>query len=939
MRRGGKALLLALLAAGAVAAACSTPPSSGASGATSRAPGPAPVAKPALTVLTRNLHPLARPELDQGRRNAVIPAAGSIYFKPSPQQRAARDALVAAVQDPTSPAYHHWLGADEYANRFGARPADIARVSRWLASQGLLVDGPSRIGTRLGFRGTTGQVEAAFHTEIHDYLVAGKSHFAMAIAPSVPTELADVVLGLHGFHDFRPQAPKHPAPQYKDTQGALTLAPSDFATLYDTKPLLAAGTNGAGVNLVIVGQTYYAPSDIAGFRATFDPGYAGTLTDVLVPGTGTSAVNDQGDEVESSLDLEWSGAVAPGAHIVFVYTGNDTDNYSVGDAVAYAIEQGDALVPGGGGAQIISESYGGCELQVPVQADIDGEIASAANLEGITYVAASGDDGAAACLVFGVGGLYTTYPGSMPGITAVGGSEFPAAAQASPFFVADVAAAYPQTNGVSLEAAWNDSVAPAYSATGQGGAGGGGGGASTIFPKPLYQIGLTPNDGARDVPDVSFTASLANVGYEVEANGKVLPVGGTSAATPSFAGVLAIVNQAVIAKGGAAGLGNVNPTLYALSKSAPTAFHDIVTGNNDVPCTPSTDPQCPSSGTYGGYEAGPGYDQATGLGSIDVNNLVTAWSALTPTTTTLVTSRSATTVGTAISLRASVASTAKSNAVGGTVTFTFETFAGAVGSVYAPDSGGVDATWILGTVPVTASAGAPETGTAILDTAIPPGLYGKAYVVAMYNGDAHYLASVSKGPALVNVTGSTLAITPATLTVPPGGNATLATTGGVPPVSWGQLGIDTSCLVDAQTGAESCTGYGSLSATTAFLQAGGQDGKITIVATDSEGQEATAEVTVAGAPVDGGPFPTPDASPGGPVSAPAIQEGGVQLGDAGADEGNGSTSGVNTGYGTGGSSGSGCAVGAPSERAGGADGAVAALVLGLVAVGRRRRRA
>ncbi len=512
-------LVAPVLVALGVATGCSTPPSNG-NGSSSTSTPAAPTSAPQLTALPRTMHPFARPENDIGRRDPSIVTAGSIYFKLSDAQRADRDALLEAVQNPASPSYHKWLSVEEYAARFGASKADVDQVGAWLKTQGLAIDRVSRTGSRIQFRGTGGQIETAFHTELHNYEIADEKHYAMASAPQIPAEIAPKVLGLHGFHDFRPRHPelRHvihpdvPDPIYGET----ALGPSDFEVLYNTAPLTSAGTTGKGVNLVIIGQTYFNPADIAAFRSHFNITGVNEV-DVLVPNTGTSVVNDSGDEGETELDLEWSSATAPGANIVFVYTGSDTTNFSVNDSVVYAIEEGAHLVPGtgNGAAQIISESYGSCDLDItPSDADVASEIAAAANLEGMTYLAASGDSGAAGCLPR-AGGLYTGPPADLPGVTAVGGTEFcsdPSSGcfysgapannvQVAPFFDQDaqVALAYPQTDaGVSLEGVWNDTLA------GQNYNSGGGGGASTIFPKPAYQQGVLgmPNDHARDVPDV-----------------------------------------------------------------------------------------------------------------------------------------------------------------------------------------------------------------------------------------------------------------------------------------------------------------------------------------------------------------------------------------------------------------------------------------------------
>jgi hypothetical protein len=835
-----------------VAVACSTPPST--ESAPVRPTAPAASSAPELTPLTRSVQPFARPELDLGHRDPSIPTAGSIYFEPTPQQKADRDALLTAVQDPTSPSYHKWLTPADFAARFGARPADVTRVGEWLAQQGLTLDAPSPLGTRIGFRGTSGQIETAFRTEFHDYLVHGEKHYAMATAPMVPTEMAPVVMGLRGLHDFHPRpvysGKRKPRPQFDDPTYGLEMGPSDFATLYDTASLLAASTpiDGAGVNIAIIGQTWITPSDLTGFFTQF--GLTSHITNILVPGTGPQTVT-QNDPPEAELDLEWSSAVGQGANILFVYVGGDQPNFSVNDSVVYVVEKGTTLAPGvgNGGAQIMSESYAGCDAYYAgTDADVDSEIAAAANLEGITYVAGSGDWGAATCWVDGIGGIYTGPPADMPGVTAVGGTEFCSGpspngvgcnytgttapdVQKTPFFntTTFTALEYPNTTlltpsmGASQEGVWNDAVS-------DGQPSGGGGAPSVIFPKPAYQVGVTPSDGARDVPDVALTASVDNVGYEVYENGGLTPIGGTSAATPSFAGILAMVNQAVVAKGGPLGLGNANPMLYTLFQSNGTlgAFHDIVVGDNIMPCTVGTDPNC-STGSYGGYKASAGYDLASGLGTIDGAKLVAAWSGLAPTATTVAAAPTTVNVGQSVTLTADVGSAATTTAIGGTVTFTFETFAGSVGESYsdagpAPADGGVqDESWVLGTVDVTALSNAPDAGssehaTAQLTTAIPPGLYGKAYVVAMYNGDSKYLGSRSS-PELVTVVGATLTIDPKAITLAPFGTTTFTTSGGAPPVTWGIIGTDSTCNASYQ-----CSQVTAETTTKAFFQAGATAG-------------------------------------------------------------------------------------------------------------------
>ena len=174
-----------------------------------------------------------------------------------------------------------------------------------------------------------------------------------------------------------------------------------------------------------------------------------------------------------------------------------------------------------------------------------------------------------------------------------------------------------------------------------------GGGASLFFSKPSWQTGTgVPADGKRDVPDLSVAASPNHDGYlfcsedggttgQIQSScasgfrdnmGSFTVVGGTSVGAPTFSAILALINQ----QAGNPGFGNVNPTLYGFAASTPSVFHDVTAGNNKVPCT-SGSVNCPAGTTQIGFTAGTGYDQVTGLGSVDANKLATAWVAtLTP---------------------------------------------------------------------------------------------------------------------------------------------------------------------------------------------------------------------------------------------------------------------------------------------------------------------
>jgi hypothetical protein len=289
--------------------------------------------------------------------------------------------------------------------------------------------------------------------------------------------------------------------------------------------------------------------------------------------------------------------------------------------------------------------------------------------EGITTVAAAGDSGAADCdeSLPATGGLAVDFPGTSPYVTSIGGTTF---SEGSGNYWSST---NNSSNGSALsyipEVVWNDDASTDSLSAG-------GGGASIDFPKPSWQTGTgVPNDGARDVPDIAFAASPNHDGYLMcegdgltycqsggfrDSSSDLDVVGGTSAATPSFAGIIALLNQKL---GGSQGL--INPTIYSLASVSTDAFHDITAGNNIVTCRAGSI-SCPSVAPYQfGFSAGVGYDQASGWGSVDAYHMVNEWLAdfgvsINPTSLTLTRG----TPGTA------TVTVAKSGNFNGTVTFT-----------------------------------------------------------------------------------------------------------------------------------------------------------------------------------------------------------------------------------------------------------------------------
>jgi subtilase family serine protease len=602
-------------------------------------------------------HSLARPEFDQGRVEGSLRIdRASMVFKLAPAQQADLEKLLAQQQDPHSANYRKWLTPEQYAARFGMSDSDLAQVSAWLKSQGLTVDGFSRGRTQVFFSGSAAQVESAFHTQFNRYLVNGQTSIANAVEISVPQAIAEMVQGFRGFENFRPQPRVHAVkPNFTSHQtGNHFVAPGDFATIYN----VPAALDGTGQTIAVMGQTQINTSDIDAFRtaAGLPARTSGNFQQVLITGGGTG-FND-GDEVEANLDLEWTQAVAQKATILYVYAGSNSTTKNVFDALQFAIDNN--LAP------VISISYGNCEANLTSFVTTLQQEAQQANAQGQTIMAASGDSGAGDCEVStakaATHGLAVDAPGSVPEVTAIGGTEFTGdaagavtgtapntTAGATSFWGGTTSTTDNLNSALSYipEMAWNDTT---QSIAAGGSLSATGGGKSTVFSKPSWQVGTgVPNDAARDVPDVSLSASpnhdgflicsqsffagktpavtSCTAGFRASDGMSLAAVGGTSVGAPAFAGIVALLNQ----KTGSHGLGNINPTLYSLAASTPGAFHDITTGNNIVPCTQGTT-GCPTAAPFQyGFSAGTGYDLVTGLGSVDVTNLATAWAGLTPT--------------------------------------------------------------------------------------------------------------------------------------------------------------------------------------------------------------------------------------------------------------------------------------------------------------------
>jgi subtilase family serine protease len=396
----------------------------------------APVDETKLTVLPGNTHPLARPQFDRGLAPGSLAMEHILLvLKQSPAQQAALEKLLADQQDKSSPNYHKWLSPDEFGQQFGASEQDIQTVRSWLQSHGFQVNSVTNGRNIIDFSGTAAQVQSAFHTEIHSYVLnSGEQHWANASDPAIPTALTAVVAGVRSLNNFFPKPLHHMAPaskartsgvapQFTFPTGCTTvtssnenldcqfgIGPADFAKIYS----VPSQYTGSGETIAIVSGSDVVSTDLTQFRTQFglpsitinatnntacavapcftqidpnsDPGVVG-------PTVNGGNFGDE-DEVEAILDVEWAGAVATGANIDLVASADTNSSAGIDLSAMYIVNfNGDK-----GLAPILSESYGVCELGAGTSGNIFyNNLWSQAAGEGITVLIAAGDNGSASC--------------------------------------------------------------------------------------------------------------------------------------------------------------------------------------------------------------------------------------------------------------------------------------------------------------------------------------------------------------------------------------------------------------------------------------------------------------------------------------------------------------------------------------------------------------
>lgn len=604
-----------------------------------------------LVTLSGNVHPLARAEFDRGPAPSDLALNRMLLvLSRSPEQAGSLQALLDQQQDKSSPQYHRWLTPQQFGQQFGPSDSDIAQITAWLQIHGFHDIHVSNGRVTIEFSGDASQVQEAFHTSIHNYVVNNTEHWANANDPQIPAALAPVVAGVFTLHNFLKAPQSHSAPQaftaratagkrpqFTGSNGTHALAPGDFYTIYNFNPLQPASF----ASIAIVARTNINVQDVVYFHYwTADQA---SIPQVLVNGPDPGDLGG-GEEAEAVLDASWVGAVAPEAWTTLVVSQSTATTDGVDLSENYIIDNNFA--------DVMSESFGSCEANFTnAEATAVSSLAQQAAAEGITYVVSTVDSGAEGCdnansETVATGPVSVNLLASNPYVVAVGGTIFDEGSNSSKYWNA-TNNLNPVSSAISYipEDVWNESCRSGQPNCSEPGISAGGGGASTFFTKPSWQTGVTgiPADNARDLPDVSLTAA-GHDPYLICIDGSCVPnsqgeiifygVSGTSASTQAFAGIMANVaykagvrlgqpNYVLYRLANAENLSQCNASNTTTLPASTCVFNDVTVGNNAVPGelnygTPSAN-----------YQSGVGYDLATGLGSVNVTNLINQWNTVT----------------------------------------------------------------------------------------------------------------------------------------------------------------------------------------------------------------------------------------------------------------------------------------------------------------------
>lgn len=613
---------------------------------------------PAEMVALPNHHPQwAKQENSTGVLPAALPLEQlTLVLSRSPQQEEALKMFLEEQQDRSSPNYHHWLTPVEVGERFGLSEQDLTALSGWLRSQRLHVNWISPSRTFLRFGGTAGDVGQAFHTELHTYRTIGAQgkaveRVSVASDPMIPRALEPAIKAVHGLytiedHPFHSARTMHSdTPHATTTDGDHVIAPGDFVNIYDANIDVYNE-----ISLGIVGESRTDFADFNNFRTLTKTGFPNpseivpTAYGGIDPGPALTAPPAAGvsieNQLEATLDVTRAGSIANGTPLLLVVATQASGGIEA-DA-QYLVQTSPVPV------QVMSISFGACESSAgPAGVTFWDTLLQQATAEGISVLVSSGDSGASGCDE-GFAAPPTTPAANSPNYicslsyaTCVGGTEFNDSVNPANYWSATNGGNLASALGYIPEGGWNEPL----TSTGGPQVSASGGGVSSVIATPAWQTGtgVPAARTGRYTPDIAFSAS-AHDGYfgclaagggscvsSTSGSFDFVVFAGTSAAAPSMAGITSDLVGSV-----GAGQGNLNPQLYQLAATTPAVFHDVTVASSGVAnCVVSTPSMCNNcipaatgqTGGQAGYLVTAGYDEVTGLGSLDVLNFLNSFQA------------------------------------------------------------------------------------------------------------------------------------------------------------------------------------------------------------------------------------------------------------------------------------------------------------------------
>ena len=428
-----------------------------------------------------------------------------LLLKSSPEQEREARRVIDEQQDKRTINFHQWMTPDEFGTAFGVHDSDIESVKAWLSSEGFTVENVNKSKRAIHFTGTIGQIEQAFQTEMHYFVMPnGETHASNDRDISVPEALSSVIAGMPTLNDFfrkphkvdggRFSRMKH-GPKYTSSSTTHYVGPADFATIYNTAPLLAQGINGTGVTIGVVGRSDILMSDVQTYRQLFNL----PVNDPIFIHAGQDNGIEPGDDGESDLDVEISGGIAPGATVKFVI---GTPTFLV-DGITNSIE----YIVENNVSDILSLSYGSCEeIEGAGGNSFNSQIFEQAAAQGISVFVAAGDGGPAGCDLQGsqtyeVEGYAVGAEASTPYSVSVGGTEFYADGTSPTTYWSGTNNSTYLSSALSYipEYPWNESRVASPVPSGDSGLSdlwSGSGGISAYYLQPSWQRGPGINNSA-----------------------------------------------------------------------------------------------------------------------------------------------------------------------------------------------------------------------------------------------------------------------------------------------------------------------------------------------------------------------------------------------------------------------------------------------------------